>query len=222
MISNSKNQDISSSNWFIIIYEDSVDKNYLEILKSLGVKCAISPIHDKDLLENGEKEKPHRHILLHFNGGRKLNDIEYFIGEINAYKHCEVVRDSQKGYEYLFHKNEPINGRKAHYNEKDIIFINSDIYDYVNRQFRDILNYIDEKDVLSFSRLTKLLRDDDNLKLLKYCSDNCYYIQTYLNSLIHNKEKDIQEKLDYLNSIIKNDGLLSDSHLKRIKALYKD
>lgn len=186
MIVNCKNQKRKSSNWLILIYEESVNENYIEILRSQQIRCVISPLHDKDLNEDGTPQKPHRHILIHFNGGRRLEDIEFIIESINAYQHCEIVMDALKSYEYLFHKNEP---DKHHYNENELIYINSNKSDYIFLPYRDIAIYINENNLLTFNGLIDTLIKNEDHKLLEYVASNCYYVQSY--------QKAIKDKKDY-------------------------
>lgn len=186
MIVNCKNQKRKSSTWLILIYEESVKENYIEILRSQQIRCVISPLHDKDLNEDGTPQKPHRHILIKFNGGRRLQDVDYIIETINAYQHCEISMDPLKSFEYLWHKNEP---DKYHYNENDLIFINSNKSDFIFLPYRDIAVYIKENDLLTFNKLVDTLIANEDHKLLEYVSANCYYVQSY--------QKAIKDKQDY-------------------------
>ena len=56
--------------WATIIYpRQSEDEkttcpdNWADVLGELGVKVCVSPLHDKDIEANGEKKKPHRHVI---------------------------------------------------------------------------------------------------------------------------------------------------------------
>lgn len=201
MITNCKNQNKKSCNWFILVYEDSVKKDYVNILNSLGVKCAISPVHDKDFGDNGDLLKPHRHILITFNGGRRLKDIESIIESINAYKHCEIVYDKVVAYQYLYH-NEQFN--KAPYEQSDIIYVNCQPYDFTNSVFKDILDYIDNNNCASFKTLTRKLRNDNSDKLLEYVASNTYYIQAYLKDTLYDKENSLKLAYHYLDECIRD------------------
>ena len=143
MITNWKDQTVKRRSWALQIYMDSVKEDYLTILKELQCKIAISPIHNKDTWtiedENANNEhkagtlkKPHRHIILEFNGSRGLSYIMDIIEQINAYKHCQIVADKQLMYEYLWHKNNP---EKVLYNPNEIIYINSNKYDWLTSEY---------------------------------------------------------------------------------------
>ena len=53
-------------NYAVVVYPDSttLNKNWRENLVSLGHKAIISPIHDKDLDNNGLPKKPHYHVCI--------------------------------------------------------------------------------------------------------------------------------------------------------------
>ena len=58
-------------NWATIIYprqaegeETTCPENWSDILSELAVKAVVSPLHDKDLTEAGEKKKAHRHVVI--------------------------------------------------------------------------------------------------------------------------------------------------------------
>ena len=210
MITNSKNQDIQKRAWFIEIYEESVNPNYVNILKNTGYKIAISPIHNKDVWtaddekENpehvgGSYKKPHRHIIILFNGSRKLKDVEPIIESINAYKHCQVINNKQKAYEYLFHKNDT---DKYRYAEENIILLNCTKNDFLSMEYVDILNYIDDNNIKTISSLLKQLRKDENYELLKYVSNNTYFVKSYLDELRKEYDNKIIDTQNYLKSFI--------------------
>ena len=129
-IINCKNEDKRSRYWCIELYPDSADSDWLDILKSLGIKCAVSPLHEFDIFDKGDKKgeykKPHHHILFNFNYGARLSDVAPIVESINAYKHVQIVRDCTIIYDYLTHKRDK---DKHQYDERDIIHINSDRYE---------------------------------------------------------------------------------------------
>lgn len=216
MIVNCKNQKKKSSTWSIIIYEESVNENYIEILKSQQITCVISPLHDKDLNDDGTPKKPHRHILLKFNGGRRIQDIDYIIESINAYQHCWISLDPLLAYEYLWHKNET---DKYHYDEKDLIYINSNKSDFYFLPSRDIALYIKENNLLTFNSLIdRLIINEDN-KLLEYVSSNCYYVQSYQKAIKNKQDYQISQDinmikhyLDILNEYLDEDTVFKEMY----------
>ncbi|WP_367695332.1 Rep family protein, partial [Helicobacter pylori] len=59
----------------IIIYPDSANNEWLDILERTCIPCAISPLHDKDLEKDGTPKKPHYHVLFKFENKKSLKQI---------------------------------------------------------------------------------------------------------------------------------------------------
>lgn len=169
---------MKSRYWTIIIYPDSVNPDYISVLKEKQIKCAISPLHDKDINENGELKKPHRHILLIYNGPvTKNNVLENIVKPINRLEQFQNIIDKEKAFEYLWHENEV---DKHKYSKADVIYINSDISDYINSLYISILDYIDDNNIKTLTSLLKKLRSENKRALIKYVSDNTYFVNTYI------------------------------------------
>lgn len=214
--SDKKSQDIKSRNWFIELYPESAVKNWREVLAEQLVPCAVSPLHDSDLREDGTPKKEHYHILIAFNGGARVNQVNSIIKRINAYEHCQVVRDKQKSYEYLWHKNNP---EKAQYDPCEVDHINSTKYDFLTSQFKEILNYIDDYDVKSVVTLTRLLRRDESDDLLRYVRNNIYYVNTYIKDKNNQYEERFQNARQCLMDLVDRiqlKGLVNSADIKRL------
>ena len=54
--------------WTFIVYPESAPDNWRELLDDTHLRWIESPLHDKDVNEDGEIKKPHWHILLSFEG----------------------------------------------------------------------------------------------------------------------------------------------------------
>ena len=106
--------------WTFVVYPESVVNDWVEQLQQLGLQCAISPLHNKDINANGEVKKPHYHILLCFNGPTTYNKVSTITKSLNGTIPQRVL--SCKGIiRYFTHKDNP---DKAPYNEEDIKTIN--------------------------------------------------------------------------------------------------
>lgn len=62
--------------WATILYPESCCINFLEIINSSGFPCALSPLHDQDVDEDGVLKKPHYHLLIWFKGSRRRSQVE--------------------------------------------------------------------------------------------------------------------------------------------------
>lgn len=111
-------------NWATIIYprmkegdETTTPDNWCEILEQLAVKAVVSPVHDKDLKEDGEYKKAHRHIVIAFDGvktEKQAKEIFERIGGVGA----EPVNSLYSMTRYLTHMDNP---DKAQYSTLDVL-----------------------------------------------------------------------------------------------------
>lgn len=199
--------------WQFLLYPESCNPEFIKYMYDSGLKGAISPLHDSDLRDDGTLKKSHYHVILLFNGGRTEQAVKEIVQEINVANNIiQKVNDKQARFEYLTHKNNP---EKYQYNPEDIIFINAHSYDFIDEDYRCILDYIDDNKIKSIVGLLKALRKENNNRLIKYVSNNTYYVQTYLRALqidydsrietllhsLYNNYGDVRINKDVLNKL---------------------
>ena len=100
-----------------ILYEESAVENWHQILEELHIPCLISPLHDRDLDEQGNYKKWHRHILFLFESlktRQQCNEVIDMVGGVG----CEIIMCPKAYALYLTHANAP---DKAQYDANDII-----------------------------------------------------------------------------------------------------
>ena len=111
---------LKKRNWAFILYPESAPSNWLDILQGSFIKCAVSPLHDKDLTDDGLIKKPHYHILLCYDGATTYNNVLTLTQSLNAT--IPQVVDSVDGYyNYLSHTGF---NDKYQYNADDVISFN--------------------------------------------------------------------------------------------------
>lgn len=54
--------------WKFVTYRDSMPGDWEDVAEEIGVPMFVSPWHDRDINEDGEFKKPHRHWLMEFDG----------------------------------------------------------------------------------------------------------------------------------------------------------
>lgn len=221
-IENCSNEIKRSRYWSCKIYPDSMNLDYADIIKKMGVKCAVSPIHDRDVFNSGDNvgqlKKPHYHLLFKFNSGYRLSDFAQIVDTIQGDTHVTLVRDCNVYHDYLWHKNEI---DKFIYDPNDIYYINSNRFDYVTSEFKEILNYMDDNKIMSFRQLTRRLRNDEQDNLLEYVSRNPYYIMQYINDCNQTLYGRLQNLMDTVNKICDNileDGCIDYEVIKQVKS----
>lgn len=92
-------------NYTTIVYPESADADWITQLRKLQVPAVISPLHDKDLHNDGQMKKPHFHVVLMFESLKSINqanDICKAFGGVG----CEKVNSTRHMLRYLCHLDE--------------------------------------------------------------------------------------------------------------------
>lgn len=104
--------------WFEV-YPDSAPLDWFERLQNWHIQAFVSPLHNKDLKDDGSAKKPHYHIIILFDGGKSADQCQAIcddIGGANGY--IEVIIDRKAAIRYLSHIDYP---KKHQYSPYDII-----------------------------------------------------------------------------------------------------
>lgn len=173
-------------NWEFICYPESLQEYWIDILKGMKYRGFISPLHDKDIDEDGKLKKPHYHVIIQLSNKRP-ND-KYIINSIikpislpdKANEHAEFVRDMISSVRYLVHKDNP---DKYQYKIEDIICLGgTDSSKYFKAVYDDtiydrvediIFSYPDE--ITSLRRLIQYCRQFNKKDELYCIRNNTYY-----------------------------------------------
>lgn len=191
-------------NWQMIIYPESCAENWKEYLIESQVSWIASPLHDKDLNEDGTVKKSHRHIIVVYEGKKNykdiLEDIAQPIGAVFPdLDHEVVVKDLRTAIKYLTH-----NGfdEKAQYSEIDICKAPSfDIERFTqiseNEQDQiifDIIDHIEQQDTKEIRDLILYARynNHDWFRVIKH---KTIFFNHYITSK-RNKEKEKADEED--------------------------
>lgn len=171
--------------WTFLVYPESTLPNWKEILSKEMIQIAISPIHDRDMKEDGTLKKEHYHVLLCFNGPTTYNRVLEITEKIKGTIPQRVL--AVKGmYDYFTHKWEE---NKAKYDESDIICLNGfNIADYgyttneIEALKREVIKLIRENHIVEYSKLYDLLYDSNLYQLCNVVSTNTMFFNAYLKS----------------------------------------
>lgn len=142
-----------------MIYPDSMDiQNIIHQLnKYVDDKHSflISPLHDKDLFDDGTPKKPHYHLfyMLSQKTNTTVSSMRKF-GKDLGLVGCEII-NSKRGYaRYLCHLDEL---NKPHYNVDDVISLGCDYLDIIGdpadryEKLSEMLDFINESDIIFYS-----------------------------------------------------------------------
>ena len=62
--------------WAFVVYPESVNVDWLNILQETKLQIAISPLHNMDLNPDGIKKKSHWHVLIRYDGPTTFNHVK--------------------------------------------------------------------------------------------------------------------------------------------------
>jgi hypothetical protein len=189
----------SKSKYFCaLLYPDSSTYDTDKVIKALAeehLTFAVSPIHDRDVEDDGSRKKGHYHLLLAYTSATTLNNIRGWFkacGMPESDLHSVRVCASGAGYyRYLTHKDNP---EKAQYDDKDIRIFND--FDEIFKKFARtecdkidnlvrIFQIVDELNSISFHTLVQylMLNERELFKMVTSSSALAICVKEYQRSL---------------------------------------
>ena len=199
-----RNPPSTKSKYFCsILYPDSTSYDVDKLIKALAeehLTFAVSPIHDRDVEDDGTIKKRHYHLLLAYSSATTLNNIRSWFklcGLPESDLHSVRVCASGVGYfRYLTHKDNP---EKAQYDVNDIRLYNDS--DELFKKFSKtasekiddlvrIFQIVDELNTISFHSLMQylMLNERDLFKMLTSSSALAICVKEYQRSLEYDKK----------------------------------
>lgn len=199
-----RNPPTKSKYFCAILYPDCNTYDIDKVIKALAeehLTFAVSPIHDKDLEDDGSLKKGHFHLLLAYSSATTLSNIRGWFkacGMPESDLHSVRVCASGVGYfRYLTHKDNP---EKVQYDDNDIRVFND--FDELFKKFSRsssskiddlvrIFKIVDELDTISFHSLVQYLmfNERDLFKLITSSSALAICVKEYQRSLEYDKNK---------------------------------
>ena len=176
-------------NYATVLYPESAKENWKTILQDLHIKALVSPLHDKDVNDDGELKKPHYHIMYVFDGKkseRQVREINELIGSVGLER---VI--SLKGYaRYLCHLDDrdkiqyPVSEVEAlgGISYEETIKETSDKY----RIAKEILNYCKENEIIAYCDIVDFAMDNNDGWFVELI-ENPYMYKSYIKSLAWKK-----------------------------------
>ena len=73
-----------SVSWATLLYDFDKQDDVINICKELGLMCVISPNHNLEYFENGEKKVDHKHILFMFKSKKSRKQIEFLTDRLGT------------------------------------------------------------------------------------------------------------------------------------------
>lgn len=193
-----RNPPAKSKYFCALLYPDSSTYDVDKIVKALAeehLTFAVSPIHDKDIDDNGSLKKAHYHLLLAYSSATTLNNIRGWFkvcGLPESDLHSVRVCASGVGYyRYLTHKDNP---EKVQYDDNDIRVFNDadELFKKFSKTASEkiddlvrIFQIVDELSTISFHSLIQYLmfNERDLFKMLTSSSALAICVKEYQRSL---------------------------------------
>lgn len=168
--------------WTFILYPESAPEHWREILDETHLRWIESPLHDKDVNADGEKKKPHWHILLSFDGPVTQKAVKRLIEPLNGPVPQKI--GSSKGLvRYMIHMDNP---EKYQYSINDIVAHNgADIQSYFELTATNRLTVM--KEIITFIYDERIDNFADFLMIAIEKSDDWFSIAINNNTLAINK-----------------------------------
>ena len=180
-----KNKVIKTRNYATVIYEDSAPKNWREILQEQFVPAFASPYHKDDINADGEKKKPHYHIMIMFDNTKTPEQAKTIFDKIGGVG-CEKV-NSLRGYaRYLCHLDNP---EKAQYKIEDVIsFCGADYQEVIAlasdkyKVIEEMIYFCEKYNVTSFYLLSKYAFKNNEQWKKALADNSSIFMREYLKS----------------------------------------
>lgn len=209
----SSKKDVKKRNWAFFVYPT---KKQLDELKSeydgsdgygtvpddwqqrlllSGLQYAISPLHDKDELEDnsGKTKKPHYHVIVCYGSPTTYNNVKSLTDSLNSPipQSLEQVRGY---YRYLTHKDNP---EKYQYDDKDIVtgggFNIADFIELSKSEVSEIKRklqmFIREEGITEYSDFLDCLLDNGMVLEHDVASSNTLLFDRYIASRRHKQKE---------------------------------
>lgn len=160
--------------WTFITYPDSLPSNLQAIIEGdtepiheiANVPLVISPIHDKDVADEGKGyngtiyKKPHYHNMVLFSQVKSYKQVVAMVKPLGA-SHVSQVHSTQSMVRYFIHADHK---QKAQYKKQEIRAFNGvdvdHIFEHNDREVmgmvKELIELIDDNDIVEYHVLVKL------------------------------------------------------------------
>lgn len=185
-------KDDRTLNWTCVLYPESAETNWREILSEMQVRIAVSPLHDKDQNPDGTPKKAHYHIAFAFDGNKSYEQVQELTQALKATipQRCHSLKGTVR---YMTHMDNP---EKVQYPRTDIVSyggfdIDSMFTPTVTQRYdvlRSIIEFVDNEEVTEFCDLVKYAAVKQYDTWFPILADSgAYFIGQYIKSARHKK-----------------------------------
>ena len=190
--SETRKKTVKGRYWAMTVYPESVADGWRDVLRMTGLKCAISPLHDKDIKSDGtdDEKKAHWHVMMCWDGPTTKNAANDTAALVGGVLMPRPVNSVGGYYRYLTHRDD---ADKHQYDEEDIECLNgfnpSDYIEWTKSELerlkQDVFDLVRSGDFLEYADLMETLRDGDRPELWSVASNHTVFFRAYLSSRRH-------------------------------------
>lgn len=178
---NSKNR-----HWTFVVYPESINPDWIQILIETGLPFAISPLHDKDTNPTGEPKKAHYHVCLTYDGPTTYKSVNDNICQLIGSSVPQRVLSLRGIYRYLCHLDNP---DKYQYNVNDIQEYNNFHVDLTESEQvyekSKIIDDISDNDIRDYYSLINYYLNNGDYQRFKIVSTCTFFFSKYIDSRNH-------------------------------------
>lgn len=194
-----------------IVYLDSAPEDWVTHIRKLVSKVWISPLHDKDVKDDGTLKKPHHHVVIYFENAKTPDrvrlewlpqNIPFAVFPDNEFKfNTECVVGSVRGAgRYLCHLDDP---DKAQYSVEFVqsygdwdysdlcLTQKSDRYVYI----ANMTDFIRENRIHSYAYFFDYCKNNDFEWFKSLCDGSSFVIDKYIKSCSWSLDNNVEDEL---------------------------
>ncbi len=180
-------------NFATIVYKESAPVDWLDTLNRLCIPSFVSPLHDKDIAEDGKVKKAHWHVMFMFDGVKSFEQCQMVVDLLGGVG-LEIVQSVKAYGRYLCHLDST---DKVLYDIEDvqqfggadymsIIALATDKYKVIG----DILDFCEQNRIISYAELIVWCRLNRSEWFRVLCDNGTYVVKEYLKSKSWTLEKE--------------------------------
>ncbi len=195
-----KRRGTRTRNWLFILYPESAPENWRDLLDEMHIPWIESPLHDKDVIDDGNntKKKDHKHIMLMYPIVKNFEQVKEITDALNQ-PIPQPCRSTAGSVRYFAHLDNP---EKAQYSRDEIIGHNGvDVQRIIDtssdrtQTIKDIITWINENDCYRFNDLVNYAMAENEHWFNLLVNGYTRFLSEYLKDKWH-QHKEEQETTD--------------------------
>lgn len=162
------------ANWAFLVYPESANESWIDILGTMCIPCFVSPLHDKDTWtaydeqenekhKQGEPKKAHYHVMFMFSSAKTYDQVMELVSKVGGTS-AVPIEDSKAYARYLCHLGQR---NKAIY-DRDLVlqFGGADYAEMIEgtgdkvKAIMEMETFIEEQGITSYRVLSKYAREN--------------------------------------------------------------